>query len=251
MQEDGLISACMLIIGNEILSGRTQDVNLQYLARELNELGIRLQEARVIPDVQQVIVDAVNQTRTKYDYVFTTGGIGPTHDDITADCIALAFGVELEMNPVIEAMLRSREAPPEVMEARLRMARLPAGARLIENPGGPPGFQIENVFVMAGVPRVMQAMVQGLKDGRLRRGQAVQSLAVGAYAGESTVASQLAEIQSRYPQVDIGSYPFFREGNYGTNLIMRGTDPAVLQEVQQAVIAMVESLGLEAFEREI
>ena len=250
-RKDGQVTACALIIGNEILSGRTQDVNLQYLAGELNAMGIRMLEARVIPDLEQVIVDAVNECRAKYDYVFTTGGIGPTHDDITADCIALAFERELVMHPEIEARIRSRPAPPDVLEARLRMARLPVGAELIPNPDGPPGFQVENVFVMAGVPRVMQAMVEGLKDGRLRQGQVVHSLAVGAYVGESTVANQLGEIQNRHPEIDIGSYPFFRDGNYGTNLIMRGTDPETLAQTQKEVIAMVQSLGIHVFEEEI
>ena len=145
---EDVVSACLIIIGNEILSGRTQDTNLAHLSQVLNELGVQMREARVIPDVESVIVDTVNTCRAEFDYVFTTGGIGPTHDDITADSIALAFGVALEFHPDIVALIKQREAPPEVMESRLRMARVPVGASLIDNPsGGPPGFQIENLRI--------------------------------------------------------------------------------------------------------
>ena len=154
------VTGCLIIIGNEILSGRTQDTNLQHLAVALNELGVRLTHARVIPDIEDIIIETVNECRRTYDNVFTTGGIGPTHDDITADSIALAFGKRLIIDNDIRKIIESREAPPEVMEARMRMARIPEGSVLIENPtGGPHGFQIENVYVLAGVPMVMQAML--------------------------------------------------------------------------------------------
>ena len=238
------VTACLLVIGNEILSGRTQDVNLQHLALALNELGVRLTEARVIPDTEAIIVDAVNECRARFDHVFTTGGIGPTHDDITADAIAAAFGVPLELHPEIAAMIRAREAPPEVMEARLRMARIPKGAVLVENPtSGPPGFQLGNVFVLAGVPAVMQAMVSSLTKERLKGGDPVRSRTVGAYLSEGAVAKPLAEIQAKYPDLDLGSYPFYRKDGYGTNLVMRGTSEPALDQMLAEVQAMIESLG--------
>ena len=153
------VTAAVLIIGNEILSGRTQDTNLAYLARKLNEYGIQIREARVVPDIEAEIVDAVNALRSRFDYVFTTGGIGPTHDDITAECIAAAFGVPLVVNEEIAEILRRRPSPPDIMESRMRMARIPEGGGLIRNPFGPHGFYIDNVYVMAGIPRVMQAMI--------------------------------------------------------------------------------------------
>ena len=203
----GLVTAAVLIIGNEILSGRTQDTNLAYLAKKLNEYGIQIREARVVPDIEGEIVDAVNTLRARYDYVFTTGGIGPTHDDITADCIAAAFGVDLVISPEIAALIQQRPAPPEIMASRMRMARIPRGGGLIDNPLGPPGFFIGNVYVMAGIPRVMQQMVDSLA-GKLRRGATVQSRSVTAYLTESQVAKPLSDIQDAYPPHRPGQLPF-------------------------------------------
>lgn len=234
-----IYTACVLVIGNEILSGRTQDVNLQHIAVELGKRGVRVREARVIPDVEDVIVAALNEARGSFDYVFTTGGIGPTHDDITADCVAKAFGVPLVTNETIAARIRQRPAPPEIMASRMRMARVPQGAELIDNlTGGPQGFSKDNVYVMAGIPAVMQAMLATVE---LAGGAVVQSRSVTAYLGESQVADGLTAIQGRYPEVDIGSYPFSRADRYGTTLVIRGTDPAalaaVLDEVKQLIVA--------------
>ena len=238
-----IVTACVLIIGNEILSGRTQDVNLNHIARTLGDWGIQVREARVIPDVETAIVAAVNEARANYDYVFTTGGIGPTHDDITADCIARAFGVPLVINEEIAALIRQRPAPPDIMESRMRMARVPEGAELVENTtGGPPGFRIDNVFVMAGIPGVMRAMLASL-EGKLKSGPVVRSRSVTAFLGESQIAGPLREIQERFPDVDLGSYPFFRENRYGTSLVMRGTDDARLDEMLEAVKAAIVSAG--------
>lgn len=249
MSNSRIYRASMIIIGNEILSGRTQDTNLAYLAKALNELGVRLVETRIIPDIEEVIVNTVNELRVKFDYVFTTGGIGPTHDDITADCIAKAFAVELEMHPDIVEVIQRREAPPEVMESRLRMARVPKGGRLIDNPtGGPQGFQMENVFVMAGVPMVMQAMVSSLDNNHVPGGDPVRSRSIGAYLGESQVATALGEIQDRYPDIDLGSYPFYRKDGYGTNLVMRGTSAADLDRMKEEVRNMIVEFGAEPFE---
>lgn len=242
-------TGCLIIIGNEILSGRTQDINLQHLAKALNEVGVRMVHARVIPDVEDIIVDTVNECRETYDNVFTTGGIGPTHDDITADCIAKAFGKELYIHPDIEAIIRRREAPPEVMESRLRMARVPEGSVLIDNPtGGPQGFQIGNVYVMAGVPMVMQAMVSTLTKERLGGGDPVRSRSVGAYLSEGQVAAQLGRIQDKHPEIDLGSYPFYRQEGYGTNLVMRGTNEAELDEMLEEVREMIVGFGAEPFD---
>jgi len=235
------VTACVLIIGNEILSGRTQDINLNHIALKLGEWGIQVREARVIPDVTSIIVDTVNETRAHFDYVFTTGGIGPTHDDITAECIAEAFGVNLVVNSEIAARIERRPAPPDVMAARMRMARVPEGATLIDNlTGGPQGFRIENVFVMAGIPAVMQAMIGSL-EGKLQGGPIVHSRSVTAHVGESQIADALRAIQARHPQIDLGSYPFFRADRYGTTLVMRGTDQAgldvMLGEVSGAITA--------------
>ena len=238
-----VVTACVLIIGNEILSGRTQDTNLQHLARTLNEWGIRVTHARVIPDVADTIVSTLNEVRRAFDYVFTTGGIGPTHDDITADCVAAAFDVPLVEHPEIAARIRTRDAPPHIMAARLRMARVPRGAGLIENAtGGPQGFYIENVFVMAGIPIVMQNMVSTLA-GKLRAGKPVRSRSVTVYLGESTIAAPLTEIQNRYVHIDLGSYPFARDNRFGTTLVMRGTDYDGLDRMLEDVNAMIVALG--------
>lgn len=237
------VSACVLIIGNEILSGRTQDVNLNHLAETLGKWGIQVKEARVIPDDVDTIVASVNETRQMFDYVFTTGGIGPTHDDITAVCIAKAFGVALVQHPDIEARIRQRPAPDDVMASRLLMARVPTGATLIDNPtGGPQGFCIGNVYVMAGIPMIMQGMLSTL-DGTLRSGPVVRSRSIRAYMGESQIARALGDIQQANPSVDIGSYPFFRESRYGTNLVIRGADLDAIDAAAVAIMAAVTAAG--------
>jgi molybdenum cofactor synthesis domain-containing protein len=244
MPDKRFVTAAVLIIGNEILSGRTQDTNLGHLAKTLNGWGIQVREARVVPDVEAEIVAAINALRVRWDYLFTTGGIGPTHDDITADCVARAFGVELEIHPQIAELIQRRPAPPEVMAARMRMARVPRGGGLIHNPLGPPGFFIGNVYVMAGIPRVMQQMVASL-DGKLERGVVMRSRSVTAFVAESRIAKGLGAAQDRWPRVDIGSYPFQRQERYGTTLVMRGSDEAALDAVLAEVVALIESLGAE------
>jgi len=243
--DSNAVTASVLIIGNEILSGRTQDINLQHIALTLGEWGVQVREARVVPDVEDIIVDSLNFARKHFDYVFTTGGIGPTHDDITADCVAKAFAVPLVTHPEIARLIEQRPAPPDIMEARMRMARVPEGASLVDNTtGGPPGFCIENVYVMAGIPGVMQAMLGSL-DGKLKGGPVVRSRSVTAFLGESTIAHALGEIQDQFPDVDLGSYPFFRQERYGTSLVMRGTSEteldAMLEAVKTAIIAAGET----------
>ncbi len=237
------VTACVLIIGNEILSGRTQDINLNHLATTLGEWGVQVREARVIPDVVQTIVDTINETRVAFDYIFTTGGIGPTHDDITAACVAQAFGVELIQHPDIAQRIKQRPAPEDVMASRLLMARVPKGATLIDNPtGGPQGFAMDNVYVMAGIPTIMQGMLSTLA-GQLRAGPIVKSRSIRAYLGESQISHALGEIQAQNDEVDIGSYPFFREERYGTTLVIRGIDEAKIEHAAQAIMAAVTAAG--------
>lgn len=240
-----IVTAAVIIIGNEILSGRTQDTNLRDIAQTLGRIGIRIAEARVVPDVEAVIVAAVNEVRARNDYVLTTGGLGPTHDDITTGCIAKAFGVPLVEHPAIAEMIRSREAPPEVMAARLRMAQVPSGAGLIENDvGSPPGFFIGNVYVLAGIPRVMRAMLASLET-KLTGGAVVQSVSVTGFVGESWIAASLEKLQTQHPNVDIGSYPFVRDGRVGATLVARGTDIDELEEVRAEIERMLVAVGAE------
>lgn len=240
---DRIFTAAVIIIGNEILSGRTQDTNLRDIALALGSWGIRIAEARIVPDVEATIAAVVNELRAKCDYVLTTGGIGPTHDDVTAQSVARAFGVPLVEHPDIAALLRARGGPPEVMAARMRMALVPQGAQLVPNTtGGPPGFSIGNVYVLAGIPSVMRAMLAALKA-FLQGGAVLQSRSIGVYLGESAVAEALTRIQQTYPAVEIGSYPFNREGRIGTTLVARATDVALLQEVVERLKAMIVAAG--------
>ena len=239
------VTACVIIIGNEILSGRTQDINLNHIASTLGGWGIQVHHARVIPDDEDIIVNTINEVRKTYSYVFTTGGIGPTHDDITAVCVAKAFDVPIIQHPDIVERIRQRPAPDDIMASRLLMARVPEGASLIDNPsGGPQGFAMENVYVMAGIPRVMQAMLSTLES-KLESGFVVRSQTVRAYTGESSIADALARIQNDFPSVDIGSYPFLREERYGTHLVIRGADTSVLATVADAVMDAVRAIGEE------
>jgi molybdenum cofactor synthesis domain-containing protein len=237
------VTACLLIIGNEILSGRTQDKNLAFVGERLNGLGIRLMEARVVPDVEAVIVGTLNEVRRRFDYVFTTGGIGPTHDDITAECVAKAFARPLIVHPEARKILEAHYEPGQLTEARLRMARTPEGAELIENPvSKAPGFQVENVFVMAGIPTIMQAMFASLQH-RLAGGTPLQSRSVAVEMGESFVADGLAHLQERFPDVEIGSYPFNRNGVFGTRLVLRATEEALLDKAAAELDGLLASLG--------
>ncbi|NQU61607.1 MAG: competence/damage-inducible protein A [Rhodospirillales bacterium] len=246
--EKPAVTAAVIIIGNEVLSGRTQDANLQFLATGLNEIGVRLMEARIIADVEAEIVAAVNELRAKHDYVFTTGGIGPTHDDITSASVAKAFGRAFGRNAEAEALLRSHYKPQDVTESRLAMANTPDGVTLLENPvSKAPGFQIENVFVLPGVPMIMQAMFGGLKH-ILVGGDPILSKTITAFIPESVVAKPLGELQEKHPSVEIGSYPFFRGGKLGTSLVSRSTDAAALETVAEGIRALIRGLGGEPAE---
>jgi molybdenum cofactor synthesis domain-containing protein len=233
-------TAAVLVIGNEILSGRTQDSNLNMIAKKLMAIGVRLAEARVVADVEDEIVAAVNALRARYTYVFTTGGIGPTHDDITAASLAKAFGVALIEHPEAKARLLAHYTAANLNEARLRMALVPANAKLVDNPvSAAPGFHVENVYVLAGVPNIAQAMMDNVVA-QLKHGPAIHSVAYSGSVPESRLAEELRAIATAYPQLDIGSYPWFRLGGYGTSLVVRGTDAAAVKAAGDAVFTLLE-----------
>lgn len=249
-QDSAPPTAAVLVIGDEILSGRTKDKNLGYIADWLAALGIDLKEARIVADIEDDIVAALNALRARYEYVFTTGGIGPTHDDITADSVAKAFGVPIVHHPEAVAILKAyfAEVGREANEARMRMARTPVGAELILNAvSRAPGFHIGNVFVMAGVPRIMQAMLDTIAP-QLRRGAPVQSQAVMIEAGEGDIAIPLKEIQSRYSAVVIGSYPKeLPGGRFAADIVLRSRDETALKRATGEVEALRQRLdGAEA-----
>jgi molybdenum cofactor synthesis domain-containing protein len=236
-------TAAMLVIGDEILSGRTQDSNSNYVARQLATLGIDLREVRVVGDIEDEIVAALNALRSRYDFIFTSGGIGPTHDDITADAVAKAFGVGIGYHPEAYALLEARYEKGQFNDARKRMARVPDGGTLIKNSASvAPGFQIGNVFVMAGVPMVMRAMMEEIVI-RLPRGVTVKSITVSADLPEGTIAEGLEAIQKTYPQTAIGSYPWYRDGRFGAQLVARSRDGEALEAAAQAIEAMIVQLG--------
>jgi molybdenum cofactor synthesis domain-containing protein len=237
------VTAAVLIIGDEILSGRTQDTNLNAIARHLGVHGVDVAEARVVGDVKAEIIAALDALRARYDYVITTGGIGPTHDDITADCVAEAFGVELYEHPEILAMMTARWGV-ELNAARRRMARVPVGGTLVRNPvQGPPGFQIGNVFVLAGVPMIMRGMMEDVVT-RLRTGAVVISRTVRVEgAGEGAIAAPLETLAKAHPALSLGSYPFFGPEGYGANLVIRGRDPAEVEAVADDLVAALADIG--------
>ena len=239
------VTAAVLIIGDEILSGRTQDTNLRDIAKYLGVHGIDLAEARTVPDVMEEIVAALNALRARYDYVITTGGIGPTHDDITADAVAAAFGVELYEHPEIIALLAARPGM-ELNAARRRMARVPEGGGLVRNPvSGPPGFTIGNVFVLAGVPSIMRGMLEDVGH-RLRGGVVTVSRTVRVEgSGEGLIAAPLEAVAKAHPAMSLGSYPFFGAEGYGSNLVLRGRDAAELAGTVDELIAALQGAGIE------
>lgn len=245
MSENTPLKAAIVIIGDEILSGRTQDTNTGWIAGKLAEKGIVLTEVRVVPDTEEKIVEAVNALRDGVDYLFTTGGIGPTHDDITSGSIAKAFGVHLEKNPEAVKMLEAYYRPrgSELTEARLRMAMIPSGARLIANPvSGAPGFVIGNVHVLAGVPHIMQAMLENVLPG-LREGAIVHSVSLEAHVPESELAGPFKDLQERFADVSMGSYPFMRDGRWGATLVLRSTDQTSLGRAAEDLKAMIVTLA--------
>ena len=243
MAEVERVTAAVLIIGDEILSGRTQDTNLNFIAKYLGTFGIDLAEARVVGDLKDEIITALNALRGRYDYVITTGGIGPTHDDITADCVAEAFGVALYEHPEILAMMAARWQG-DINPARRRMARVPQGGSLVKNPvQGPPGFQIGNVFVLAGVPMIMRGMMEDVGP-RMRPGAVVIARTVRVEgAGESLMAAPLEAVAKAHPSLSLGSYPFFGPDGFGSNLVVRGRDEAEVLATVEELIGVLGDVG--------
>jgi molybdenum cofactor synthesis domain-containing protein len=244
MSEPTTVTAAVLVIGDEILSGRTKDRNLGYIAEYLSKIGVDVREARVVPDVEEEIVVGLNALRARYDYVITTGGIGPTHDDITADAVARAFGVTIDEDPRAIALMMERYSPADLTAARRRMARIPAGADLIENPiSKAPGFRIGNVFVLAGVPAVMQAMLdfaaRTMNTGSL---MLVETIGAGSIP-EGLYGDALGAIAAAHPNVSIGSYPSFKDGRFNNQIVVRGKDEGALTAARRAVETMVSELS--------
>jgi molybdenum cofactor synthesis domain-containing protein len=246
MSDNERVTAAVLVIGDEILSGRTQDTNLNAIARYLAPFGVDLIEARVVGDNPPDIIGALNILRAACDYVITTGGIGPTHDDITADCVAEAFGVPLYEHPEIIEMMRSRWGG-ELNAARRRMARIPEGGSLVRNPvQGPPGFQIGNVFVLAGVPQIMRGMLEDVGP-RLRTGAVVVARTVRVEGtGEGAIAAPLETLAKAHPALSLGSYPFFGPEGFGSNLVIRGRDAAEVAATVDELVAALDGLGAKA-----
>jgi molybdenum cofactor synthesis domain-containing protein len=243
-------TAALLVIGDEILSGRTQDKNVAQVAVWLNEQGIRLAEVRVVPDDVARIGEALNALRASHDYLFTTGGIGPTHDDITVDAVAAAFGVPVVVDPRARKILEDyyRDRPFGLTEARLRMARVPQGAELLDNPSsGAPGIRMGNVYILAGVPSIAASMLEAL-TGKLEGGRPVVSVTVGARAAESDVADLLRETEAAHPGVAIGSYPFFKEGRYGANFVIRSEDGELARATGDELAEKLRSAGYDPVE---
>ena len=235
----GLVTAALLVIGDEILSGRTKDKNIGYIAEYLTNIGIDMREVRVVPDIEDEIIAALDALRHRYTYVFTTGGIGPTHDDITADCVAKAFGVTIDVDPRAKALLLTRIAEKDMNEARLRMARIPEGASLIVNSvSAAPGFRIGNVHVMAGVPVIMRAMLESIAP-TLKGGRKVHSITIKSGVGEGNIGAPFGKLAEEFPDVKMGSYPRMGDGTVMTELVLRSADEARLAEAAKAVHAMV------------
>tara|TARA_B100000678_G_scaffold185118_1_gene154714 strand:+ start:90 stop:803 length:714 start_codon:yes stop_codon:yes gene_type:complete len=235
-----VIRASLVIIGDEILSGRTEDKNLAYLAQWLGKLGIHLSEVRVVLDNESDIIEAVNSLRKRYDYVFTTGGIGPTHDDITTDSIAKAFGVKTKIDEDALSKMKEYLAGKELTEPLLKMLYVPEGGELIYSPATKaPGYKIENVFVMAGIPAIMQGMLEGMYT-YLEKGEVVHSRSFDIFVGESIFAEKLTAIQDRFTGLDIGSYPFSRDGTYGATIVIRSTDENKLDACEEEIQNLIK-----------
>jgi molybdenum cofactor synthesis domain-containing protein len=247
--EEYTVTAGVIVIGNEILSGRTREANVEFLARRLNELGVRLLEARIVRDEMAAIVGALRALSPMFDYLFTTGGIGPTHDDITADAVAEAFALPIDVDAVARARLEAFYPKGSLNEARLRMARIPQGASLIDNPiSVAPGFRLGNVFVLAGVPAIMQAMFESIRH-EIAGGPRLLSLSLAVPLPEGDIAQPLRLAQSRFPDVEMGSYPTYRAGQFETAIVLRSTDAALLDRAGGAVRQILRGLGAEPRER--
>ena len=249
MSEKTKVNAAILIIGNEILSGRTQDTNTSTLALWLNSIGVKVQEVKVIPDVEETIVNSVNLLRTQYDYVFTTGGIGPTHDDITAESISKAFNLKYEMHKEGYKLLEKYYKPGEFNEGRQKMIWMPENAKLILNPtSGAPGFNVENVFCLPGVPSILKSMLGGLTN-RIIGGEPIKSLTISLRTVESEIANSLTEVQNNNKDVEIGSYPFFHAGKLGVSIVIRSEDQNKIDDCNSQILKFINEKNIEVVDR--
>ena len=243
------VNASILIIGNEILSGRTQDTNTSTLATWFNSIGVKVGEVRVIPDIEKTIVDTLNLLRKNYDYVFTTGGIGPTHDDITAESVSKAFGLKYEIHEEAFKILESYYKPGEFNEGRQKMVWMPAGANLIINPtSGAPGFSVENVFCLPGVPSILKSMIGGLTN-TIVGGEPILSLTISLKTVESEIANSLTKVQNDNKDVEIGSYPFFHAGKLGVSIVIRSEDQNKIDNCNLQILEFVKEKNIEVVDR--
>ena len=249
MSKKTKVNAAILIIGNEILSGRTQDTNTSTLALWLNSIGVKVQEVKVIPDVEETIVNSVNHLRKIYDYVFTTGGIGPTHDDITAESIAKAFNLEYEIHKEGYKLLEKYYKSGEFNEGRQKMIWMPKNAKLISNPtSGAPGFNVENVFCLPGVPSILKSMLGGLKND-IVGGEPILSHTINLRTVESEIANSLTKVQDNNRDVEIGSYPFFQAGKLGVSIVIRSEDQKKIDDCNSQILELVKEKKIEIVER--
>tara|TARA_B100001057_G_C22814176_1_gene936671 strand:+ start:597 stop:1346 length:750 start_codon:yes stop_codon:yes gene_type:complete len=243
------VNAAILIIGNEILSGRTQDTNTSTLATWLNSIGVKVGEVRIVPDIEKIIIENVNSFRKNYDYVFTTGGIGPTHDDITAESISKAFGLKYEMHMEAFKILEDYYEPGEFNDGRQKMTWMPSNANLILNPtSGAPGFNVENVFCLPGVPSILKSMLGGIKN-KIIGGQPIKSSTISLRTVESEIASSLTKVQDDNSEVEIGSYPFFHAGKLGVSIVMRSEDQSKIDQCNSQILKFVKEKKIKIVER--
>ena len=249
MTKNTKVNAAILIIGNEILSGRTQDTNTSTLATWLNSIGVKVGEVRVIPDIEKIIIDTINILRKNYDYVFTTGGIGPTHDDITAESISKAFGLKYEIHQEAFKILEAYYKKGEFNEGRQKMVWMPQNANLILNPtSGAPGFNVENVFCLPGVPSILKSMLGGLKN-RIVGGEPILSKTISLRTVESEIAKSLTEVQENNKDVEIGSYPFFQAGKLGVSIVIRSEDQSKIDICNSQILKFVNEKSIEIVDR--
>ena len=249
MNKNTKVNAAIIIIGNEILSGRTQDINTSTLANWLNSIGVKVGEVRVIPDVEQTIIDSLLLLKTTYDYVFTTGGIGPTHDDITAESVAKAFGLKFEIHKEAFKILEAYYKPGEFNEGRQKMVWMPANAQLILNPtSGAPGFSVENVFCLPGVPSILKSMLGDLKN-KIVGGEPILSHTISLRTVESEIANSLAKVQEKNKDVEIGSYPFFHSGKLGVSIVIRSENQSKIDTCNSEILKFVNEKKIEVVER--
>ena len=243
------VNAAIVIIGNEILSGRTQDVNVMCLSKWLNELGVKVEEVRIIADLEEVIVSTIIELKKKFKYIFTTGGIGPTHDDITSKSIAKAFKLKYDFHKEAYDILKRYYKPGEFSEGRQKMAKIPEGASLIYNPSsGAPGFIVENVFCLPGVPSILKSMVDGLKD-KIVGGKKILSKTISAQTVESEIAKSLENVQNIFKNIEIGSYPFFRQGKIGVSIVIRSTEKKKIDECYKQIVSFLKKKRIRIIER--